>query len=227
MARISARNKGQEDGGYSRIFGHSQPGASISQVQAKSIAGGNELGALVAKRVVTMSHDDLARFLSGGLSTGRHVLTKQMIKRHLKAIIGTTKEPDFVVFIPQERKVYAIELKDRDRFDTKKAAGEVANIEEFARALHGYLLGKLLDHVVEFRFCFFNQNDRHTVVDGMKREISVAQAMTGADFCRLIGADYEAIATERRADAASNLEDFCSRLCAMPDIRKFLVRKLN
>lgn len=182
---------------------------------------------LVAKRVATMSHDDLAQFLSGALSTGRHVLTKQMIKRHLKAIIGSTKEPDFVVFVPQERKSYAVELKDGDQFDTKKAAGEVANIKTFARALHGYLLEKRLDYVVDIRFCFFNQNDRTAIVDGMKREINVAQAMTGADFCRLIGADYKAIVAERQADAADNLEYFCSRLCDMLDIRKILIGKLN
>jgi hypothetical protein len=136
----------------------------ISQVQATSIAAGNELETLVAKRVATMSHDDLARFLSGGLATGRHILMKQMIKRHLKATIGTTKEPDFVVVVPQERKAYAVELKDGDRSDTKKAAGEVANIKRFAQALHGFLLEKRLDYVVEIRFCFFNRNDRSAIV---------------------------------------------------------------
>jgi hypothetical protein len=110
-----------------------------------------------------------------------------MIKQHLKAIIGSTKEPDFVVIAPSAGKVYAIELKDGDQFDTKKASGEVTLIKTFAQALHGYLLKKGLEYVVEIRFCFFNQDSRDAIVSGMKGEINRNQAMTGVEFCRLIG----------------------------------------
>lgn len=70
MAKISERNDGREDGGYSRVFGHRKLGALISQVQATSIAAGNELEAIIAKHLDIMSHAELGQFLC----TSQHLI---------------------------------------------------------------------------------------------------------------------------------------------------------
>ena len=216
-----------EDGGYSRVFGHAKLGALISQVQATSIAAGNELEKLIGDSATIMTPVQLGELIAGKLTGGIHILSKPLIKRHLKEIIGSTKEPDFVVFRLSEKRAFAIELKDGDQFDTKKAAGEVALIKAFAQALQGYLLSKGLDIVVEIRFCFFNQQNRDAIVVGLKNQISKAQALTGVEFCSLVALNYEAIVAGRAADAADNLAHFCKELLAIPDMRERFVELMK
>jgi hypothetical protein len=223
MAKMSDRKAGREDGGYSRVFGHAKLGALISQVQATSIAAGNDLENLIGSSVTIMTSAQLGELIAGKLTGDIHILSKPLIKRHLKKIIGSTKEPDFVVFKPKEKKAFAIELKDGDQFDTKKSAGEVALIKSFSQALHVFLLSKGLDIAVDIRFCFFNQISRDAIVAGLKGQISKGQALTGAEFCSFIGLNYEAIVVARAADAADNLAHFCKELLAIPDVRERFV----
>ncbi|MER2520016.1 MAG: hypothetical protein ABTQ34_04915 [Bdellovibrionales bacterium] len=227
MARISERRAGREDGGYTRVFGHKGLGALMSQVQATAIAAGNELEAMLAEQIRLVTHEKLGKFLLGKLPSGVYVLNKRMIRNHLKAIIGSTKEPDFVVVESHKHKVYAIELKDGDQFDTKKASGEVATIKMFSQHLHRMLLENGIDYTVEIRFCFFNQNNRASIVSGMKGEINQNQSMTGAEFCQLVNIDYTDVLKRRSRDADENLKYFCGRLCAMPDIQAILTENLK
>jgi hypothetical protein len=113
MAKIRNAKKGREDGGYSRVFGHPQLGALMSRVQATTISAGTELEKLISeKHGQLMDASQLGLFLGNRLPAGTYVVGKSLIKKHLKSVIQSTSEPDFVVVIIVDSKIYVVELKD-------------------------------------------------------------------------------------------------------------------
>lgn len=229
MALLSERKPGRLDGGYSRVLGDPELGALISQVQATSISAGNELEALISTHARVMTASQLGLFLDGKLSNGTYLLSKPLIKKHLKKIIKTEIEPDFVVIIILDKKILCIELKDGDTFDTKKSAGEVASLRDFAHRLHGYLIRQtgLSDYTVDIKFCSFNQDDKDAIVDGMKRAINKKEAMTGREFCKLINISYELILEARRTDMQRNFVYFIHRMAAIPAVKEAMLAVLG
>jgi hypothetical protein len=122
------------------------------------------------------------------------VATKAAIKK-CRTIESISAEPDFVVF---ERRIgrqhcYVIELKDGDAFDTKKAAGERENLHRFV-----HVIAPLVRFTITVHICSFHQNDRHAIVNGFKRKITLQEAMTGREFCNLVNVDYDEIVNLRQ-----------------------------
>jgi hypothetical protein len=216
------RNRhGRTDGGYSRLFGDPQLGGLISSIQSAVISSGNELERLIIERAPIIR--DLDSFLGQDIySEGVFVATKAAVKRS-RTVDSVSAEPDFVVF---ERRVgrqncYIIELKDGDVFDTKKAAGERESLHRFVN-----VIAPLVRFTITVHVCSFNQHDRQAIVDGFKRRITLQEAMTGREFCDLLGIDYNEIVHLRQENQSVNFRDFIGSLLSIKATRDEIERQL-
>lgn len=212
MARLKNANPGRTDGGYTRLFGIPELGALISQVHATSITAGTELEYLILQRCIQIP--DLDSFLDPKSNPqGIHIASKQTIKK-CRRIDFPGAEPDFMIFNSEPRECLVVELKDGDAFDTKKAAGERANLHEFIQ-----YLGTEIVWSVDMRFCCFNQPDKSKIREGFKNKISLTQAMTGSELCDLLGIDYEQIVAQRQEYQAENLAVFIESLLGIEAVK--------
>lgn len=214
MALISDRSAKAKDAGsgaYARLLGDEKLGQLISWIHAASIAAGNELEAVVSKHANCMTEEQIDVLFHGTLPGGPYLITKQVLRKKVTPFIGLSKaiEPDFVLVIVLDHKCYVIELKDGDNFDTKKASGEVEHLKIYKDALATKLS---FGWLAEIRVCCFNQDDPKRIVAGFKGRITLKEAMTGREFCRLLGISYEAILAERREDQVKNREFVVERL---------------
>ena len=228
MARLSERNPGREDGGFTRTFGDTGLGALLSRTHATSISAGTELEKKIQElHANLMTAEQLGQFLNHRLPNGKYVMAKDLIRKHLKPIINSSHEPDFIVIVVDGEKVFVVEVKDGDAFDTKKAAGEVASVRAFAASLHSHLLGLGLNYSVETKLCCFNQDDKERIVSGLKGRITKREAMTGREFCALIGISHETILRQRETDQLDNLDFFVKTLLEIPTVRALVLKRLQ
>ncbi len=213
MARLKDAKQGRTDGGYTRLFGVPELGALISQVHATSSTAGTELERIIlehSRQIV-----DLDAFLSQDIIAADVSVASKEAIRNCKEIDYPDAEPDFMIFrrIDTAQECLVLELKDGDAFDTKKAAGERANLHKFIQ-----YLGTRIPWTVDMRFCCFNQPDKSKICAGFKNKISEAQAMPGADLCDLLQIDYAEIVKEREKYQAENLTVFVERLLGIKEI---------
>ena len=221
MALIRDR-QGRTDGAYTRLFGDPQLGSLISRVQSAVISAGNELEKLIIERANTIENVD--EFLRQDIyPEGVFVATKAATKK-CKTIDAVSAEPDFVVFERSARRqhCYIIELKDGDAFDTKKAAGERESMHRFVS-----VIAPVVQFTITVHFCCFNRDDRHAIVDGFKRKITLEEAMTGREFCSLLGIDYDEIVRFRQGHADVNFRDFISYILRNRSTREEIERQLG
>lgn len=217
FAQVRDQKAGQEDGGYSRLFDEQKLGALCSRVHSATISSGNELERLVIKHANVMTQVQVDALFAQTLSNGVYLITKSLLKSYLSQRLGVVGiEPDFVVVRVVERRCEVIELKDGDNFDTKKASGEVENLRRYRDALHTKLP---FGYVVSFKVCMFNQSSKAAIVQGFKGRIVESEAMTGREFCELLGISYDAIQLERAVHKSQNTDYFLSALLAIPSIR--------
>ncbi len=216
------RNKqGRTDGGYTRLFGDPRLGSLISRVQSAVISSGNELEKLIIERAPVIG--DIDKFLQQDIyPEGAFVATKSAIKR-CRIIDSVSAEPDFVVFERRERRqhCYIVELKDGDAFDTKKATGERESMHRFVN-----VIAPVVRFTITVHFCSFNQDDRQAIVNGFKRKITPEAAMTGREFCTLLGIDYDEILQIRQEHQVVNFRDFIRELLTMPSTRAEIEKQL-
>lgn len=218
MAKIRDGKEGRQDGAYYRIFGDKKLGALISRIHATSIRAGTELENIIGDRVNLIN--DLDEFLDRDkMSEGAFVAPKKEIKRSTR-INFDGSEPDFLIFkrTGVKKHCYVVELKDGDAFDTKKAAGEMNSMRAFLSNN-----APQIPYTVSIHFCCFNQSSKEAIVNGFKRKISSKEAMTGTEFCDLMGLDYNEIVRTRKAHQKDNLDYFLTSIIALHDKR---IRKL-
>lgn len=226
MALIANRRKGRRDGGYTRILGDADVGSLLSMLHATSIASGNELEKRIAELCPNlMSADSFALFCQGKLLSGFFVLTRPLI-RQLKSLINSNHEPDFVLVDFIRLRCYVIEMKDGDTFDTKKSIGEISSLKEFSDSLRGLLCSMGIDLPVSIKFCSFNQTSPSAIVAGVKSAITIDEALTGKDFCALVGINYASLLSARKCDSHANLSYFLDELLKIPSVRSYIAGKL-
>ena len=162
MALISKSRPGREDGGYTRLLGNPALGALISRIHASAIAAGNELEKIIPQHALLFQSADITRFVSGALPPGNYLVCKRDIRQHFKPMIGSSVEPDFLLICILGTRIYVIELKDGDQFDTKKSFAEVQHLAAFRKDLVNWLrrTEALSQFGVEFKVCFFNARTR-------------------------------------------------------------------
>ena len=227
MARFSEA-KGRRDGnsGYGRAFGNKALGQVLSRAQATVISTGNELEKLVSEKIAKI--DDLDEFLErittgSAIDSDIYIVSKQAVKNS-KKLNSPVQEPDFLIFHHTEeaKHCYAVELKDGDTFDTKKAEGEYKNLERFVQNISQHL-----PYTVSFYFVSFNQEDKNAIYEGFKKKVPLDKCMTGREFCRLLKIDYEEIVAERGKDAQQNFQDFLTALLEIEEVRDFVHQQLS
>ncbi len=229
MARLSEiRGKSIEEvrkGAYARCFGDADLSRLLSRVQSLIIRNGNELEKLVTNRVSDKLIHDVDEFLSAQImDIGVRVATKKAVKKS-KTLMGDGIEPDFIVFDRKRHSqhCYVIELKDGHEFDTKSSEKEQQNLVDFLKTneatLHYYSC--------QGNICGFNANTREEIQIGFKRKISLDEAMTGREFCDLIGIDYDDILALRAADREANYSEFLDELLRIPSVRSDLLKKIS
>ncbi len=221
MALLSEAKEGRRDGSYTFLFRNEDLGALISEVHATSIRSGNELERLVLeKHADIMSVADWERFSEGDFidPRGRFIVPPSVISSHVKKEIGSSHHPDIIVLIVVDKKAYVIELKLGDTVDTKKADGEMDHLRSFA----GRFQARFTDYKVEPRLCCFYADTREQIVDGWKRRVKKSEAMTGREFCRLIGISHDNIKKKQELSAKKNLRHFVERLMDIDVVRELI-----
>ena len=189
----------------------------MSRIQGAVISSGNELEKLIWERVNRI--EDLDNFLETTLQDGENkifVATKNQIKKSQK--INSQYEPDFLGFNPHQRKLYIIEVKDGDQFDTKKSAGEHSTLHNFRNDISSEL-----PYSTEIYMCCFNARNKDEIYAGLKGKFSRDEVMTGVELCFLFGINYDEIVKLRTADQQSNLEYFLTEIIKIPAIKNMIL----
>jgi hypothetical protein len=185
VALISDSYPGRKDGNYSIIFGDEVMGSLISAIHATSIRMGNELEQIITElaNVIDTAHIDA--FFNKTLKPGVYIIPKKtMGDRRLKF----DQKPDVLVVNVNKNTCKIIEIKLGDNFDTKKSRGEVDNLKRYADKLD-----KATTYRVSYCICMWYAKDKTAVVHGFKSMITEAEALTGAEFCQMVGINYSDI----------------------------------
>jgi hypothetical protein len=219
MARIQdTRGRTDENSGYARLFGNASLGQLVSRVHATVIRAGNELEALLQQRT---PHLASSAVMEPHSPLWQSSPVQAIFRYQMPPSEGPGHTVDFLILRHQEKRAYAVEVKDGDTFDTKKATGELENLQkvaDFVRARTGY--------DTTFHFCGFNQPSRALIVSGSKRRFSEEQAMTGQELCALLDVDFDALVTTRRSEQNENLEYLLKEMVEIPEARAWLEAKL-
>ena len=216
MAKIKDSCPKSSSGGYERVFADKQIGDAIQRVQSTVIRNGNELEKIIESNSVLVA--DLSEFLDnvqyGQIADGVFLCAKGAKNR--KEYLPKGHDPDLLIFqiMPTGNDCYIVELKDGDNFDTKKASGEKAALEECKDFLE-----TKIPFVTNFYVCAFNQTDRESIVAGFKHRFDINHVMTGKELCDILEIDYEEILENRKKDASQNVEFFVAELLKSPLIR--------
>lgn len=195
------RGENETPSGYERLFGNRQLGMLISKVQSAVISTGNELEGLLASQIKDTK----------GISI-------QKINKENRVFKGIKSGHDIIIdcIVEKNGKFLLIEIKDGDTFDTKKVAGEVESLL-LAKA-HLIKTHKLKEQDVLVFYCSFNAISHEQIERGAKGLLPKNSAMTGQEFCKLVGLDFNQIVQARKKDQQENLGYFISELKKIPEI---------
>jgi hypothetical protein len=204
MALISKARGRREDetpSGYERLFGNRQLGMLMSKVQSAVISTGNELEGMLANQIKDTK----------GISM-------QKINKENRVFKGIKNGHDIIIdcVIEKNGKFMLIEIKDGDTFDTKKVAGEVESL--LTAKEHLIKTHKLKEQDVLVFYCSFNATSHEQIERGAKGLLPKNSAMTGQEFCKLVGLDLNKVIQERKKDQQENLNFFISELKKIPEI---------
>ncbi len=214
-----------KEGSYYRCFGDVQIASLLSRIQGLIIKNGHELENLILSYGASLLIHDLDAHLEHQImAPGVRLAEKKVIKRS-NLIEGHGIEPDFIIFqrVRSSQFCFIIELKDGYEYDTKASSKEHQNLHTFlsrnAMALQSYQ-----------SFCKivgFNAPSREDIVEGFKRKFPPEQAMTGAEFCELLGIDYEEIRSLRALDREFNIEYLINEFSLIPEVRDRVLSREN
>jgi hypothetical protein len=204
MALISdARGRGEDEtpSGYERLFGNRQLGMLMSKIQSAVISTGNELEEILASHIKNPK----------GISI-------QKINKENRVFKGIKDGHDIIIdcVVEKDRKFMLIEIKDGDTFDTKKVAGEVESL--LLAKKHLIKTHKLKEQDVSVYYCSFNATSHEQIEIGAKSLLPKNSAMTGKEFCKLVGLDFDKIVQERKKQQPENLNYFIEELKKIPEI---------
>jgi hypothetical protein len=196
MTYISEAYPGRRDGNYSVIFGDNDLGSLISAVHATSIKMGTELEHIIIELAKVIEPAHLDAFFNKTLKPGIYIIPKRTMQdKRLKF----DQVPDLLVVNVDKNTCKIVEIKLGDNFDTKKSQGEVDNLTQYAAKLD-----RATTYRVSWSVCFWYAKDKAAVVNGFKGTLSESQALTGAEFCRMVGIDYNAINTRIASHQQAN-----------------------
>lgn len=211
-------------GAYFRCFGDLSVSRVLSRIQGLVIKNGYELENIVAKQTRDIHIHDLDEFLAIQIhKRGVRIAIKKVIRKS-NILQGHGIEPDFIIFQRTERRqsCYIVELKDGHEFDTKSSAKEHQNLHTFL-SKNAMAFSQFQSYC---KVCGFNATTRGEIRKGFKNKIAIEQAMTGKQFCDLLGLDYTAILKQRAEDRARNLNSLVDELIGSETVKAKLMKKL-
>lgn len=220
---ISKSKKGRSDGAYSRLFGDDELGALISRVHATSISAGAYLENLISNTAPQLGQADIPKLFNGTLGEGLWIISKKQLKKRVTPYLNLEKnmEPDFLIVDGFEKQCFVLELKDGDNFDTKKAQGEVNNLDKYSSAMNNKLA---YPWTAKIKVCMFNQENHKKICEGFKGWIKEEDAMTGNELCKLLGLNKTEIIKQREQACSQNFPFFLEELVKIDLVREGLKR---
>lgn len=215
---ISKSKEGRSDGAYSRLFGEDELGALISRIHATSISAGTYLENLISKIAPQLREEEIQKIFNATLEDGVWIVSKKSLKKWITPFLNLIKptEPDFLIVDAYKKQCTVLELKDGDNFDTKKAQGEVDNLYKYSNAMNAKLV---YPWIAKIGVCMFNQENRKKIVEGFKGHIGEQDAMTGSEFCNLLGLNQTEIIKQRQRACSQNFSFFIDELLKIDSIR--------
>lgn len=196
--KIADAYPGREDGSYTLLFGNIKLGSLISAVHATAIRMGNELERLVHDRVVLIDANNLQQFIDRTLPEGVYVIPKQVLMTDSR--LRFDECPDMICVDTKANTCLVVELKLGDNFDTKKANGEVNALRRYAAKLN-----MAIPYRVSYAVCMFTALNTQAVIAGFKNRITDREALTGKQFCDLLGISFPDILMELQATQHENV----------------------
>jgi hypothetical protein len=103
------------------------------------------------------------------------------------------------------------------RSTPRKAAGERESLHRFMIAISPHI-----QFSVSIHFCCFHRENRAQIVEGFKKKITENEAMTGPEFCGLLGIDYDEMIARRREHQQKNFDCFIDTLLEIPAVLEAL-----
>jgi hypothetical protein len=194
------RREDETPSGYERLFGNRKLGMLISKLHSTVISTGNELEHILASRLTN----------TAGISI-------QNINKAGRIFIGAKAGHDLNAdcVIRRDGKVWLIEIKDGDTFDTKKIAGE---LESLKLAKAELIKQGILERNILIHFCSFYAADHAQIEKGAKGLLAADMAMTGRELCELLSLNFDKIVEERKKHQKENVTYFISELLKIPEI---------
>lgn len=219
-------SEGRTDGNsaYCRIFGDEAIGALFSRVHAAAIRAGYELEALLKEllpRDKVRSGETVRELIQSGQAMRLPSDTVAFQMRAKVPSLAYEAHADVVIFNHLRSEAFAVELKEGDSFDTKKAAGERESLIAFSR-----WLAVAIDYRVHYAICCFHQRDAASVVRGLKGKFGASEVLTGPHFCSLLGLDYEEVLALRKGHQQQNLARLADELVRIPALRRLLLQAI-
>ena len=214
-----------KEGSWYRCFRNVQIASLFSRIDSLPSRNGSELERLIPVYAQSLLIYDLDAHLEQQImAPGVKLVEKKVIKEsHL--IEGHGIEPDLMIFQREKSSQYCfvVELKDGYNYDTKASAKEHQNLRTFlsrnAMALQSYQSScKLVS---------FNAQTHEEIIEGFKRKFAPEQVMTGAEFCEILGIDYDEIRQRRSLDAQDNIELLIEELSQIPEIRDGILQRVS
>ena len=198
MVQIIDSFPGRRDGNYSVIFGDNDLGSLMSAIHATSIRMGTELEHIIIELSKVIEPVHLDAFFNKTLKPGVYIIPKRTMQdKRLKF----DQVPDLLVVNVDKNTCKIVEVKLGNNFDTKKSQGEVDNLTRYAAKLD-----RATTYRVSFSVCMWYAKDKLEVITGFKGTLTEAQALTGAEFCQIVGIDFQAVNSRIASHQQSNRE---------------------
>lgn len=225
MAKIRDATPKDAPEAYIRLLGDENIAKLLQRSQSTIISNGSELEKILlshaANTATIIGKGELDEFLEKcqehDIPNGCYVATKQAVKNSQIAV--PKHEADFTIFLLTDKKqhCYIVEMKDGNNFDTKKAPSEVETLIKCQNAISSKIPFSTSIHI-----CCFNQSNKDLIVSGFKNAITKDQAMTGEEFCQIIGINYKNIVQYRMEDAKDNLAYYLEQSTKAPVVGAYI-----
>jgi len=183
--------------GYYRLVGNVEIARVFRQIHSTVIKNGNELEKLIYDHAAINNAMENVPLLKA-LKQKNAFVVKCKIN---KEFTGNKKGIHLDALLIKKDKLFAIEIKDGENFDTKKSSGEVHKLKKAAEIIERL---DFFDRPCEPIIVLWNCDDLET--SSFKDKEGQRMLMRGKEFSKMIDLDYENFNQIRKHDRHANEE---------------------